>query len=81
MSLDESSPLLSSAAGGTEVVVSVDLADMAGDCGASIEVRPEAGAEAEDVGGSPPKGGFRDIITNNRQEGLKVKVLGARAFW
>ena len=52
LSLEESSALLSVAAGGTEVVVSVDLADGAGDWRVSLEVRSEAEVEEAMVGGA-----------------------------
>ena len=47
LSFDESSPLLSTAAGGTEVVVSVDAADGAGEARLSIDVLCEVEAEVD----------------------------------
>ena len=69
LSLDESSPPFSTVAGGTEVVVSVDRAEGAGDARASLEVRSEAEVDDAMVGGASPSGGFEDMATSQAAEG------------
>ena len=64
LSLPTSSLPLSTAAGGTEVVVSVDWAEGAGEVlgGAGLAVRSEAGPESPGGGVAIPPGGGFDVM-------------------